>query len=110
MADDDNEQIWKRLGLEELRHALVTVVASAQRFEQALRKLPDCDACARVALLENIVDSGKTLGSEVINLTALTGTLKKAVAETEKIQEQLGRNASDSCGCGDSKCNCHKES
>lgn|SRR3989338_9002497 len=109
MTNDDMEQIWKRLGLDELRQALVTVVVSAQRFEQALRKLPSCNACARVGLLENIEDSGKTLGSEVIDLTVLAATLKNAVAKTEKTKEQLEKNVLHSCGCGEQKCSCHNE-
>jgi signal transduction histidine kinase len=61
------------------------------------------------ALLEDIEESGKTLGSEVINLAALVATLKKAVRETEKIQAAFAENAPHPCRCGEPTCNCHNE-
>jgi len=47
VPDESGEELWERLGLEELRAKLQQVHMLEQQFEAALRTLPDCPACAR---------------------------------------------------------------
>ena len=104
----NSEDLWRRVGLHELRQALVRTQGLMQEFEQALRTLPPCNACARVNLLEHIHAAGRHLSGEVASLSALAGTLKQAVAAAEQIQTELAANAPAPCRCSSGQCTCHE--
>ena len=103
----ESNEIWKRVGLHELRKELQNVVASAERFELALRELPSCDKCAKLALLEHIQNTGRKLGTQVASLSVLAESLKSTVEITENIKTQLTENIPQSCKCQGKKCSCH---
>ena len=95
------------MGLHELRQALGRVTQDAQRFEQALRALPACDACAHATLLEYIGKTGRRLGSEAANLAILAETIKRAVATAEAAQARLTMTAPAPYRCQSEPCACH---
>jgi hypothetical protein len=103
----DSENLWKRIGLEELRKSLTVLQELSQRFQDNLKALPECDECAKVMLIEQIQTSGDRLGAETVTLVALAGTLKKAVQVTETMQAELVKNGPDPCCCPTEKCCCH---
>lgn len=103
----DSEDIWRRVGLEELRQALVRAQGLIEQFEQALHTLPPCNTCARVNLLEQISTAGHHLSGEVTSLSVLASTLKQAVATAEQTQAELAANAPDPCQCSTGECTCH---
>lgn len=103
----DSEDIWRRVGLDQLRQALVSTQNLAESFEQSLRALPPCNACARVSLLEQIRTTGGRLSGEVTSLSVLADTLKQAVAAAEKTQIDLIANAPYPCQCSKGQCTCH---
>ena len=100
-------ELWKSVGLEELRLALRKVEEECGKFENSLRALPECDQCARVALLEQIQKTGKELGGEIISLVTLSETLKQAVGTAEEAQVVLSQNCPPACCCKSGKCPCH---
>ena len=104
----DSEDLWRRVGLDELRQALGRVHGLTERFEQALHTLPPCNACARVNLLEQIHTAGRHLSGEVTSLAVLATTLKQAVAAAEQTQAELAANAPDPCRCSFGQCTCHE--
>ncbi|MBI4597862.1 MAG: hypothetical protein HY737_05620 [Candidatus Omnitrophica bacterium] len=103
----NSEDLWRRVGLDELRQALVRVQGLAAAFENALQTLPPCTACARVALLERIDAAGRDLSGEVTGLSVLASTLKQAVAAAEQTQTELAANALAPCRCSSGECTCH---
>ena len=102
----DTEDIWKRVGLEELRQALERVTTLAEEFEDALKALPPCDACARALLLERIEASGRRLGGAAISVSTLADVLRQAQATAEDAQQELVRCAPESCACPPGRCAC----
>lgn len=104
----DSEDIWRRVGLEELRRALVQVTDQMKGLEQVLRVLPPCNACARGQLLEQIQTAGSHLSRELVGLTVLAGSLKGAVTTAEQAQAELAANAPDPCRCSSGQCTCHE--
>ncbi|MBI3996446.1 MAG: hypothetical protein HY352_02180 [Candidatus Omnitrophica bacterium] len=104
----NSEDLWRRVGLDELRQALVRTRGLMEQFEQALRMLPPCNACARVALLERIDAAGQGLSGEIIGLSVLASTLKQAVAAAEHTQAELGANTPEPCRCSSGQCTCHE--
>lgn len=103
----DTDDLWRRVGLEELRQALERVTALANEFAGALKALPPCNACARVSLLEQIHTSGRHLSGEAGSLSVLAGALKQAVAAAEQTQAELVANAPSPCRCSSGQCTCH---
>src|SRR3989338_3167269 len=95
----NSEDLWRRVGLDELRQALVRTQGLIQEFEQALRTLPPCNACARVSLLEQIHTAGRHLSGEAASLSVLAGVLTQAVAAAEQTQTELAANAPSPCRC-----------
>lgn len=104
----NSEDLWRRVGLDELRQALVRAQGLMERFEQALRMLPPCNTCARVNLLEQIHTTGRHLSGEVTTLSILAGTLKQAVAAAEQTQAELVADAPEPCHCSSGQCTCHE--
>lgn len=104
----DAEDLWRRVGLDELRCALVRIECLTKQFEQALRALPPCSRCARVSLMEQIRETGGRLSGEAGSLSALAETLKRAVAAAEQTQAALAANAPEACHCTTSRCTCHE--
>lgn len=102
-----SEQIWKRIGLHELRSALENVVKAAQRFEQALEELPTCDECAKLALLEHIQDTGRKLGTQAASLSVLAESLKGTESVAENLKLSLIERAPKPCKCRGKACSCH---
>lgn len=107
LSDPDIDALWKRLGLQELREALIRTEGLARNFEAALKALPSCDDCARVALLDQIRKTGGALSSETVSLSVLAVNLKEAVAVAEKAQAGLAANAPTPCHCPEDQCTCH---
>gem|GEM_PF-1852990 len=107
MDKGELENLWRNLGLEELRIALKKIEDFSRKFEGALQALPECDQCARVSLLEQIQASGEILGGEVVNIVALAGTLKQAVSVAEKAQNHLVESCPPACRCSGGACTCH---
>ena len=105
----ETEGLWRRLGLGELRAALERISALEGRFEQALRALPPCTSCAKVAMLEDIRGTGRRLSGEAASLSALAETLKEAVAASLRAQEALTAQAPTPCRCASGQCVCHDE-
>jgi len=101
------ENIWKRVGLDELRQALATVDNLTHRFERALQELPRCNQCARIVLLEQIQKTGDSLSGELISLSALAGTLKNTIQIAEKAQKHLAKDVPPACRCEEGECTCH---
>lgn len=104
----DSEDLWRRVGLDELRQTLVRTQTLMQQFEQALRTLPPCNACARVSLLEQVHSAGRHLSVEAGSLSVLAGMLKQAVAAAEQTQTELAANAPPPCRCSSGPCTCHE--
>ncbi len=105
----DSDELWKRVGLEQLRRTLVRVQDLVKHFKQALHTLPPCNSCARVALLEQISMTGRKLSGEVTSLSVLAATLKQAVAIAEHTQIELTADALKPCECTGGQCLCHDE-
>ncbi len=103
----DSEILWRRIGLKELRQALIGVEVLTRQFEEALRALPTCDECARTVLLEQINAAGSRLSSQVVSLAVLASTLKKAGAKAEEKIGQLMERPPDPCHCPSRECTCH---
>ena len=103
----DSNDLWRRVGLDELRQALARVQGLTAGFEKALRTLPPCNTCARVSLLEQIQATGRHLSSEAASLSVLASTLKQAVAAAEQMQAELAANAPEPCQCSSGECTCH---
>lgn len=102
-----SEQIWKRIGLHELRSALENIVTAAKRFEQALRELPICDECAKLALLEHIQRTGRKLGTQVVSLSVLAESLTGTAGVAENLKSSLIEHAPTPCKCSGKVCSCH---
>jgi len=101
------DELWKSMGLENLRRGLRRVTVLAEQFEGALRGLPGCNKCARLVLLENINRTGNELSGEVINLSVLAATLKDIVRSAEEAQKSLCENMPEPCRCNEKECTCH---
>ena len=106
-AQEDAEDLWRAVGLEELRQALNDVETLTRRFETSLQALPPCTACARINLLQEIRATGSRLGGKIVSLTVLAETLKGAVVIAEQAAAQLATNVPDSCQCPGTQCTCH---
>ena len=102
----ESEALWKRVGLEELREALLCVMRLAAEFEEALKALPPCDSCARAVLLERIEVGGRKLGGEAISVSMLAEVLRQAQVTLEAAHEELIRCAAESCACPPGTCTC----
>ena len=102
----DSQDVWKRVGLEELREALRRVTTLVEEFEGALKALPPCDACARAALLERIETSGRRLGGAAISVSTLADVLRRAQSTAERARQELARCAPEACACPPGQCSC----
>ena len=103
----DLEELWRRVGLTELRQALGRAQTAIERFEETLKKLPSCDECARDSLLEQIRAASNEVGIEAVSLSVLAETLEGAVSAAECAHEGLKAGAPDPCECGAGECTCH---
>lgn len=103
----DSDDLWRRVGLGELRQALQRVTHLTRTFEEVLRELPPCNTCARGSLLEQIHAAGSHLGRELVGLTVLAKSLKEAVAAAEQTQAELVAHAPKPCRCTTGPCACH---
>ena len=104
----ESEDLWRRVGLEELRRTLAQVSDLIKDFERALRALPSCNQCARVALLEQIRGAGEALGRQTISLAMLAESLEGAVAAAEQTKAAFTANAPEPCRCPSGPCTCHE--
>ena len=105
----DTADLWRRLGLDELRRSLQHVEGLIHSFEQIVRTLPPCNGCARLKLIAQIEATSKQLSGEVAGVSALAETLKAAVAVAEHTQTELSANAPEPCQCSAGQCTCHEE-
>lgn len=86
----DLDELWRRVGLSELRGAL-----------------PSCDQCARARLLEQIRGAGGRLSSEAVNLSVPAESVKTTVKAAEDAQCTLETNPPQPCRCPAGECRCH---
>jgi hypothetical protein len=105
--DLDSAELWKRVGLEELRATLTRVRGLTEQFEGILRTLPPCTTCARASLLRQIETGSRQLGGEAISLAVLAQSLQEAVAAAENVHDELQTTASSPCACPSNRCICH---
>lgn len=103
----DLDGLWKRVGLGELRAALLRVQELNREFERVLGALPSCDQCARAKLLEQIRGVGGRLSSEAVNLSVLAESVKTTVKVAEDAQCMLETNPPQPCRCPAGQCRCH---
>jgi hypothetical protein len=103
----DSDDLWRRVGLGELRNALKQVERLTQTFEQALRALPPCNTCARGSLLQQIHTASSHLGRELVGVTMLASALKEAVVAAEQTHAELVAHAPNPCRCATGPCACH---
>lgn len=103
----ESEALWKRVGLEELRAALLRITRLALEFEEALKALPPCDSCARASLLEKIEASGRELGGAAITVSSLADVLRQAQETAEAACKELGTCAPEACACPPGRCACN---
>lgn len=103
----ESEALWKRVGLEELRAALLSVTRLAVELEEALRDLPPCDSCARAALLAKIETSGRKLGGAAITISTLADILRQAQETVEAACKELETCAPEACACPPGRCTCN---
>ena len=102
-----SEDLWKQVGLQELRHSLDRVRVLADHFEQLLGTLPPCQGCARATLLQEIRTAGGQLGSKIISLTVLAETMREALVTAQQADAELAANAPGPCRCPGEVCTCH---
>ena len=104
----DAEELWRRVGLAELRQALVRTEELMVRFEHTLHALPPCTTCARAKLLEQLERQTGRLAQEMTGLAVLAATLKQTLATLEQTQAGLQRDAPAPCRCRTDVCTCHE--
>jgi hypothetical protein len=102
------EELWRRVGLQELRRALDALERSKQRFEEGLRTLPPCDACARANLLGQLRVAGGRLGREMLGIAMLAEELEKAARAVERAQAEFTTIQTEPCRCPEGPCICHE--
>ncbi len=107
VTQEDLDGLWKRVGLGQLRAALLRVQGLNREFERVLRLLPSCDQCARAKLLEQIRGAGSRLSSEAVNLSVLAESVKSTVKAAEDAQCMLETNPPQPCHCPHGECRCH---
>jgi len=103
----DANELWRRIGLERLRFALKNVREKSQQFEAALERLPECNQCARLALLKEIEQTAQELSSEVASLGGLTQSLESALSTAKECCQNLEEKTPSPCRCAPDKCVCH---
>lgn len=107
-AGIDTDELWRRVGLDELRKVLVRIEELLYGFEKTLRSLPPCNACARAKLVERIQSDSNRLSREMTGLSVLAETLKGALSTTEQCTAALTANAPAPCRCTGGACTCHE--
>ena len=103
----DSEELWRRVGLGELRLALGEVHGLSVVFEQAVQQLPACTQCARNSFLEEVHRSGAQLSRQAASLSVLAETLKVAASSALAAAEDLASQPPTPCRCGGNPCTCH---
>ena len=104
----DTKALWRRVGLDELRQALVRIEELMYGFENTLRSLPPCNACARAKLVERIQSDSHQLSREMTTLSVLAESLKGALGTAEQCTTDLTANAPAPCRCTGGACTCHE--
>lgn len=107
VSREELEELWKRVGLGELRSALEKVEGLRQDLERLLGDLPACDKCARAALMKQIEQAGIRLGGEVMGLTTMAASLQKTLAQAEGAVSQWVSQPAAPCRCAGEPCRCH---
>lgn len=107
VSREDLEELWKRVGLSQLRGSVLKAEGLIRDFEEALRALPPCDKCARARLLEQIRGTGGRLSGEVVSLAVLAESLKTTMEVTEQARKALEGDPPEPCRCPDGGCTCH---
>ena len=106
-APSSDEDLWQRVGLQELRRALRRVQELTREFEAALGTLPACHTCARATLVEQINRTAHRLGQHAASVSVLASTLSDAMAATEEARKALISNVPSPCQCAGGPCTCH---
>lgn len=105
--NSDIEELWGRVGLEELQQAVGKIHQLMCDFEETLKGLPSCNQCAKAELLERVRVAGTRLSSEAVSLTVLAESLKEAAAIAEKSRQCLTADPPSPCRCPKGNCACH---
>jgi len=105
--DLDTNELWRRVGLEELRASIRKVESASREFERILRELPPCNRCARASLLRQIQDSGAHLSSKSGSISALAAVVKESVEQFEIELENFESETISECACSSGPCTCH---
>ncbi len=103
----EGEELWRRVGLDELRQTLVRVETLMRVFEKTLRSLPSCNECAKARLLEHLRASSTRLGTVITGLAILAESLSSALTAAEQAQDGLTRQPVQPCRCSANPCTCH---
>jgi len=104
----DTDELWRRVGLHELRQALMRIEELMYGFESTLRALPPCNVCARAKLVERIQSDSHRLSREMTSLSVLTESLKGALSTTEQCTAALTAKPPVPCQCTGGECTCHE--
>lgn len=106
MVSKETEQLWRRIGLEELRQAVEKTQQAINDFQRAVEALPDCEHCARVALLEKVGHSSAALERSVVGVNVLASVLQEAVAVAGQARQRLALKPPAACRCPGEPCQC----
>ncbi len=107
MTELDTNDLWRRVGLDELRKSLLRIEKSRERFEQVLRRLPPCNSCARAILLETIQKQAERLSVEAGSTAVLASSIKDTLSVIETAHKQLAAEDIPACCCHQGECTCH---
>ncbi|PIQ84645.1 MAG: hypothetical protein COV75_01205 [Candidatus Omnitrophica bacterium CG11_big_fil_rev_8_21_14_0_20_63_9] len=103
----DTQELWRRVGLEQLRNTLGRISRMIVEFEEVLRSLPSCNECARSQLIQQLNQRSTTLSAEFTTLAVLAEGLQQAVAQTEAAHGELLERIPSPCHCASHPCTCH---
>jgi DNA repair ATPase RecN len=105
----DSAELWGRLGLAELRRALIQTEQLMARFEQTLHALPPCTKCAHSQLLQRLETETAQLGRDMTSLSVLAESIRQALQAVEQADASLRRSAPSPCRCTSGSCTCHDD-
>lgn len=105
----DSDELWRRVGLAELRQALVRTEELLVRFEQTLQTLPPCTKCAHSQVLGQLETETAGLSREMTGLAALAHAIRESAVALERTHAQLRRDAPAPCQCRAGTCTCHDD-
>lgn len=109
MVNQEAEQLWRRIGLEELRQAIKKTRQTMDDFERTVEALPDCEHCARAAILQEVGHSSAALERSVIGVNLLASVLQETVAAVDKAKQTTAGRPVTACRCPAGPCQCQED-